>query len=212
MTARPVNADLLAALEDYLARRRGLGYGLVEEERHARRFLEWLWARGRTGSGVTCAEAITWARGDKENAFTHSYQCQRLGGARGLARYCHAIGLDVEVPPAGALRGARDRRRPHIYTQDEIDALMACCRQVFTPPLVQATMAHIIGLLTVTGMRIGEALRLGVPDLDPAAGTVLIQANKHGPDRLVPLHPSTLAALAANETSPARRATDSDDE
>ena len=204
MTARPVNPNLTAALEDYLARRRALGFGLIEEERHARRFLEWLWASGRPQAGFTASDVVTWARGD--GGLAHSYQRQRLAAVRGLARHCHAIGLDVEVPAANALRGGRDRRRPHIYTQDEVDALISCCRKVFTPPLVQATMAHIIALLAVTGMRIGEVLRLSVRDVDPGEGSVLIRANKHGPDRLVPLHSSTIAALAEYENSPARLA------
>lgn len=67
-------------------------------------------------------------------------------------------------------------------------------------------MAHIIALLAVTGMRIGEVLRLSVRDVDPGEGSVLIRANKHGPDRLVPLHSSTIAALAEYENSPARLA------
>ena len=49
MNGKPVNVDLLSVLVDYLDRRRTLGFGLVEEERHARRFLEWLWARGTLG-------------------------------------------------------------------------------------------------------------------------------------------------------------------
>ena len=204
MTARPVNPNLTAALEDYLARRRALGFGLIEEERHARRFLEWLWASGRPQAGFTASDVVTWARGD--GGLAHSYQRQRLAAVRGLARHCHAIGLDVEVPAANALRGGRDRRRPHIYTQDEVDALISCCRKVFTPPLVQATMAHIIALLAVTGMRIGEVLRLHPPDINRGQGTVLIRANKHGPDRLVPLHSTTVQALTEYETSPARRA------
>lgn len=115
MTARPVNPNLTAALEDYLARRRALGFGLIEEERHARRFLEWLWASGRPQAGFTASDVVTWARGD--GGLAHSYQRQRLAAVRGLARHCHAIGLDVEVPAANALCGGRDRRRPHIYTR-----------------------------------------------------------------------------------------------
>lgn len=204
MNDHPVNAELVAGLEDYLVRRRALGFGLVEEERHARRFLEWLWTHGTTGAAFTTAQAVTWARG--EGQFKHSYQCQRLAAVRGMARYCHAIGLDVGVPAANALRASRDRRRPHIYTQDELDALITACQHVFTHALVQTTMAHIIALLAVTGMRIGEVLRLSPHDINPGEATVLVRANKHGPDRLVPIHPTTVEALAAYERNPDRLA------
>lgn len=97
MTARPVNPNLTAALEDYLARRRALGFGLIEEERHARRFLEWLWASGRPQAGFTASDVVTWARGD--GGLAHSYQRQRLAAVRGLARHCHAIGWMLKSQP-----------------------------------------------------------------------------------------------------------------
>lgn len=202
MTAAEPNADLWSALEAYLAQRRALGFHLVEEERHARRFLEWLQAKGHTSASFTLAQALSWAHGD--GSFKNSYQCQRLSAIRGLARYSHAIGIQVQVPPADALRSARNRRRPHIYTQDEVDALIGACRRAFTHPLVQATMATIIALLAVTGMRPGEALRLRTTDLNSSDATMLIRANKHGPDRLIPLHGTTVDALAAHLASPHR--------
>lgn len=168
MNVQPANADLLAALEEYLSRRHTLGFQLIEEERNARRFLEWLWARGNTRASFTAAEATTWARG--AGTFKNSYQGQRLSAVKGFSRYCHALGLDVQVPAASALNTGKNRRTPHIYTQNEVDALIAACQEVFTPVLVQATMA-----------------------------------NKHGPDRLIPLHPTTVDALAKYESSPYRQ-------
>jgi integrase len=204
MTNRTADGGLWAALEAYFAQRRALGFRLVEEERLARRFLEWLQASADTGTGFTVAQALSWAHGD--GSLKNSYQCQRLSAIRGLARYCHAIGLDVQVPPANALRTTRDRRRPHIYTQDEVDALIEACPHVFTHPLVQATMAAVIALLAVTGMRPGEALRMRPGDINADGATLLIRANKHGPDRLIPLHPTTLDALAGYQAHPHRHA------
>ncbi len=204
MTTRTADVGLRTALEAYLGQRRALGFRLVEEERHCRRFLEWLQTGNDVSTGFTNAQALGWARGD--GSLKNSYQCQRLSAIRGLARYCHAIGQDVEVPPANALRAARDRRRPHIYSQDEVDALIGACRHVFTQPLVGATMAAVIAVLAVTGMRPGEALRLRLGDINADDATMLVRANKHGPDRLIPLHPTTLDALAAYANSPDRQA------
>ncbi|WP_162148835.1 tyrosine-type recombinase/integrase [Arthrobacter sp. H20] len=94
---------------------------------------------------------------------------------------------------------------PHIYTQNEVDTLIALCQKVLTPVLVQATMANIIALLAVSGMRIGEVLRLRPQDIHAPEFTVLVRANKHGPDRLIPLHPTTVNALAKYESSPYRQ-------
>jgi integrase/recombinase XerD len=83
--------------------------------------------------------------------------------------------------------------------------LIAACQEVFTPVLVQVTMANIIALLAVSGMRIGEVLRLKPQDIHARGFTVLVRANKHGPDRLIPRHPTTVDALAKYESSPYRR-------
>lgn len=204
MNGHPINADLLAVLEEYLARRHALGFQLIEEERGTRRFLEWLWDRGNTQTAFTATEVTVWARGTGD--FKNSYQRQRLSAVRGFARYCLAVGMQVQVPTASSLNTGKDRRLPHIYTQDEVDALITACQDVSSSALVQATMAHIIALLAVTGMRIGEVLRLTRQDIDASEGTVLIRANKHGPDRIIPLHPTTVDALACYTNSPHRQA------
>jgi integrase/recombinase XerD len=58
-----------------------------------------------------------------------------------------------------------------------------------------ATYQTLIGLLAVTGMRIGEAIRLDRADLDLAAGVITVRQSKFGKTRLLPLHPSATAAL-----------------
>lgn len=199
-----VNTDLVAALEGYLSRRRALGFQLIEEERCAHRFLEWLWDHGNTRAAFTATEATMWARGTGD--FKSSYQRQRLSTVRGFARYCLALGMNIQVPTASALNTGKDRRLPHIYTQSEIDALIAACHDVFASVLIQTTMANIIALLAVSGMRVGEALRLRPQDIQSTEAIVLIRANKHGPDRLIPLHPTSVDALAKYESSPHRQA------
>ncbi len=58
-----------------------------------------------------------------------------------------------------------------------------------------ATYATLLGLLAVSGMRVGEAIRLDRADLDTAEGLLTIRNSKFGKSRLVPLHPTTVAAL-----------------
>jgi integrase len=56
-------------------------------------------------------------------------------------------------------------------------------------------MATLIGLLAATGMRIGEALRLNLCDLDWQQGVLNIHRSKFRRSRLVPIHASTTRAL-----------------
>src|SRR5262249_52026456 len=53
----------------------------------------------------------------------------------------------------------------------------------------------LIGLLAVTGMRVGEAIRLDRADLDLDGGVITVRASKFGKTRLVPLHPTTVRAV-----------------
>jgi integrase len=52
-----------------------------------------------------------------------------------------------------------------------------------------------LGLLSVTGLRISEALDLKIDDVDLKQGVLTIRAAKRGQWRLVPIHASTVAAL-----------------
>jgi len=56
-------------------------------------------------------------------------------------------------------------------------------------------MATLIGLLASTGLRSGEVVRLDRGDVDLTRGVVLIRKTKFRKDRLVPIHPTTQAAL-----------------
>jgi integrase len=57
-------------------------------------------------------------------------------------------------------------------------------------------MKTLVGVLAVTGMRIGEALRLTIEDLDLDQGVVLIANAKFGRQRLVQFAPSSCRAVA----------------
>ena len=91
---------------------------------------------------------------------------RRLTAVRGFARYLAAIDGVSVVPPAG-LAGSRARHRaPHIFSDADIAAVIARARMAVPAPFRQETVATLIGLLAVNGMRVGEALRLGRSDID----------------------------------------------
>jgi integrase/recombinase XerD len=63
-------------------------------------------------------------------------------------------------------------------------------------PQRAATCRTLIGLLAVTGLRIGEAVALDVADVDLDDGCVTVRAGKWNAARELPLDDSTIAALA----------------
>ena len=64
-------------------------------------------------------------------------------------------------------------------------------------PLRRATFSTLLGLLYVTGMRIGEALRLDRDDVDLAQHVIVVRDSKFRKSREVPIHQSTARALGA---------------
>ena len=75
----------------------------------------------------------------------------------------------AEIPPAGLIPARKQRATPYLYSDDEVAALMAAAGSLRFP-LRTATYQTLIGLLAVTGMRVGEAIGLdrGDADLTPA--------------------------------------------
>jgi integrase len=108
--------------------------------------------------------------------------------------------------PQRLLPARKPRAVPFIYSQQDIDALLAACDTEFADERIAATLRTAIGLLAATGLRIGEALNLRVPDIDQHNDLLMIKAAKSH-ERLVPVHPSTTAALMQYIALPARMAT-----
>ena len=70
--------------------------------------------------------------------------------------------------------------------------------------LANYTYHCLLGLLIVSGMRISEAVNLTVDDVDLVDGILTIRSSKFGKSRMVPLHHSTVKALADYGESRAR--------
>jgi integrase/recombinase XerD len=164
------------ALEDYLALRRGLGFKLERPGQLLADFTGYLEAAG--APTVTTELALAWATAPA--GADPSWWRRRLAAIRPFARYLAAFIPGTEVPPAGLLPGPASRRAaPYLYSPAEITALMTAAAAIRTP-LRAATYQTIIGLLAVTGMRAGEAIRLDQPDIDLPAGLVTVRESKFG--------------------------------
>jgi integrase len=113
---------------------------------------------------------------------------------RGFARYLHAIDSANEVPPSDLLPWQRCRATPYLYSEGELAALLAAATSLQTVYRV-LTYQTLIGLLAVTGMRVGEALALDRDDIDVIHGVLTVRLTKFGKSRELPVHASTVEAL-----------------
>ena len=198
-----MTVPLRPQLTDYLALRRALGYRLVRPEKLLTQFLDHLDQVGE--STVTVTTAVDWARlpaGADANWWAH-----RLSVVRGFASYLHTLDAAHEVPAADLLPQRPRRASPYLYSADDITALIAGTASLSTA-LRQATFTTLIGLLTVTGMRVGEAIALDRADVDLTTGWLLVRHGKFGKTRQLALHPSTVEALRSYQRLRDRTAPD----
>lgn len=179
---------------DYLRLRRQLGFTLIWDEHLLAQFTTHL---GGTGAeAITVTDAVAWA-GLLPEGVTHrpaTRASTRLSAVRGFAAYLHALDPVHEIPPQGVFARHVQRPTPHIYTDAEVTALIAAAGRL--PGGVRAqTYPVLFGLLAATGLRVGEALALARDEAGLEAGVLTISRGKSRDPRLVPLHPSTAAAL-----------------
>jgi integrase len=185
-----VTGPLRDQLADYLALRRALGYRLARPEKLLGQFLNYLEQIG--ADTVTIEAALGWARLPANGA--SNWWAYRLSAVRGFAAYLHAIDPAHEVPAPDLLPQRPLRASPYLYSDTDIAALIAATSTLSTP-LRRATFATLIGLLAVTGIRVGEAIALDRGDVDLASGWLTVRHGKFGKARELALHPSTVEAL-----------------
>ena len=182
------------ALTDYLALRRSLGHKLADAERQLRRFVTYL---EFIGAEVVTLEAALGFVLDADLDPASSVPAKRLAAVRGFARHLGGLDARTEIPTAGIVSYRARRRQPYLFSNDEIVAVMHTAAASARTPLRAAMLETLIGLLAVTGLRVGEALRLTDRDIDFADAVISVRATKFGKSRQVPVTVSTIDALAA---------------
>jgi integrase/recombinase XerD len=184
---------LRQAIEDYVALRRALGFKLRRLAENLPRFATFM--EKRAAPYITTELALEWAT--QPTGHKPSDWAQRLGFIRVFARHWHATDPRTEIPPIGLLPFRPQRARPYLYSETEIQKLLAAALQLRPHQGLRPWTYHcLFGLLTVAGLRIGEALKLERADVDLGEGILTVRGAKFGKTRLVPLHPSTRDVLA----------------
>jgi integrase len=180
-------------LAEYVVARRALGTRLEEPAQTLRQFIKFL-AR-KKARFITVKLALEWSQQCRD-AVQRATCARKLSMVRQFARWLNAIEPRHQVPPRGLLDVRHRRGKPHIYSDEEITQLMTEAARLKSSNRMKAlTLETLIGLLAATGLRPGEAAALEMGDVDLDAHVLVIRESKFGKSRLVPIHPSTVAAL-----------------
>lgn len=168
-------------VERYLACRRATGIKYKSGTTHLRRLVRFVRDTGgltkrKVGKAILSDGRLTLTSRMRRSTFAVFF------------RWCVARGYLQEMPVLPELPRDLPRRRPHIFTDDEIRRLLSvrhefrdrsCC--------IPSECARTIFLLTYAlGLRISEAMSLKLKDIDAAANVATIRETKFYKTRIVP--------------------------
>jgi len=136
-------------LDEYLQLRRSLGHKLADAHRLLPRFVTYL--DEHDIEFVTIESALGWSL-ERVVPDGSRVPAQRMMAVRGFARYLSGIDLRTEIPPAGTIRRPNRWRRPFIYTDGDVLALIEQAKALIPQPLRSATYQTLIGLLATSDL------------------------------------------------------------
>jgi integrase len=189
--------ELQKRLEQYIGVRSALGFKDKGLKSILQDFLRYVTEKRPCGQ-ITSNLAVDWATETPVARATGlAGPARRLIAVRGFLSHLRASHPDVQVPDNRLLAAARSRR-PYLYSPSEIDNLLKAASSIGPRGTLRPhTYETLLGLLTCTGIRIGEAIRLKFNDVELQGNMPLlrIRETKFGKSRIVPLHPTAAERL-----------------
>ena len=93
-----------------------------------------------------------------------------------------------EIPPRALIPCHNRRKQPYIYSDDEIKRIIEAASLLPSKNgLREITYPAFFGLVSVTGLRISEAISLNNEDVDLENAILTIHNSKNGEDRILPV-------------------------
>ncbi len=184
--------SMTAQVERYLTLRRAVGFELGIAGRQLMQFARFVESTGSTL--VTLEIAVAWANAGRDP--TPLSRARRIELIRPFARFLQQLDENNEVPDRNLFGPAHRRLTPHIFSDSELEQLLAQAADL--PPTKSVWpigYQTLFGLIASTGLRLGEALRLEIKDIDSVDGRLLVRRTKFRKSRWVPLHPTVVDRL-----------------
>ncbi|MCP4936279.1 MAG: hypothetical protein GY927_19265 [bacterium] len=159
---------LRQSVDEYLNMRRSLGFKMHGPGNVLPDFVTFM--EQHDAPYITQALALCWAQ-QPANVQPATW-AKRLSYVRVYARYRVSSDPRTQIQPPGLLPFKPKRARPYPYTDKEINSLLCAALNI---PLYYKSCALLpwvyycaIGLLSVTGLRLGEVTHLQLQDVDLA--------------------------------------------
>jgi len=182
------------AMERYVALKRALGRR-YDAERHILALLDRFLA-ALPVSDLTAATFTAWC-----TSIEHLTALGRRASMRTVLLFCQYRRRSEPscfVPDPSQFPPPQPRRRPHIFSEDEITGLLRAAgalRASARSPLYRQVARLAIVLLYTSGLRRGELVRLTLGDCHPVEHVLSVRDSKFHKSRLVPLSQDAAAEI-----------------
>lgn len=184
---------ILAQVEEYLAARRAMGFELRGEGYQLQAFARFVDEQLETGV-LTMELLLRWVQSASTPGPVTA--ARRVEVLSPFLKYCRQFDPTCPVIPLEHCGRGHRRLAPHIYTEAEVEDLLAAACELKPDGWRPLTYATLFGLLAATGLRLSEALGLERKDLNLENPSLTVRQTKFKKSRLVPIHVSTARALA----------------
>jgi integrase len=181
-------------IDTYLAKQRSLGMRFESAGHLLRRFCR---AMGDLKIDDVTPEAVAeFLQG--EGALSASWML-RYRVLTGLYRFAVSRGYVGCSPLPTTLPKLPPQQTPYVYSTEELRRLLEATAvlRIGHSPQVPAMYRTLLLLLYGTGMRIGEALRLAMQEIDLTEQVIIVRDTKFFKTRLVPIGPKLNRELVA---------------
>jgi len=183
-------------MQEHIAQMRALGYRYETAERVLLRFDRFLQRHPELTDKPLSELVEVWAQ-ERPNP-NHQQMAQSVG--RVVSKAMHRLDPTVPILPvatAARRRAQREHRRPHLYSDDDIQRLFQAALSFPSPKasLRPVSIYTMMVLAYCAGLRGGEIARLTLADVQLQDGTIDIRESKFFKHRRLPLAPGVVAVL-----------------
>jgi integrase len=200
MHEREPHVSYLSALAPHLYQfveeKRALGYRYCSQAHWLIAFDRFLLEQRVTTPDLPKEVIEAWARRRPHESV--STQRNRIQIVRQLCLFLMRRGYSPHFPGSHLVPKGHSAFVPYIFTQEQVSRFLTAADQIRPSPHSpgrEVMLPLIFRLLYGCGLRVGEARRLQIRDVDLARGILTIREGKFRKDRLVPVAPSLAIRL-----------------
>lgn len=190
---KPFVGEFKELLDDFIKHKRSLGYKYDTERENFRRFSEYTLNHKVENKCLNKELVLGWTS-RRKNESVKNWE-HRASNVRQFALFLQNRGYEANMP-IKHYKVRRSEYVPYIFTHEEIRRLFQAVDSISPHPksIKHYNFPLLFRLLYCCGLRISEACRLKISDVDFSRGVLFIRGSKFNKDRLVPMS-ATLAGM-----------------